>query len=182
MRACDSSSEMMHSLCSALSYCSAPPKVIVEPQRGTLQVETRLTGENGTYCTCLIWVSSIERLCLHVLFYSLTSDSYLRYPSSSQDSGSSSLNIEKPRVDRRKRLVRQFSLWVNRRTTVFNFWSLLDLTLWPLLIYFICTIVTIVMKMTSLRHLQPSPPSAIWENPPQTAPWTNRSNHPYTHQ
>ncbi|XP_043118012.1 band 4.1-like protein 4B isoform X2 [Puntigrus tetrazona] len=32
-----------------------------------------------------------------------------RYPSSSQDSGSSSLNIEKPRVDRRKRLVRQFS-------------------------------------------------------------------------
>ncbi|XP_051574638.1 band 4.1-like protein 4B isoform X3 [Myxocyprinus asiaticus] len=34
---------------------------------------------------------------------------YLRYPSSSQDSGSSSLNTEKPRVDRRKRLVRQFS-------------------------------------------------------------------------
>ncbi|XP_051576299.1 band 4.1-like protein 4B isoform X3 [Myxocyprinus asiaticus] len=33
-----------------------------------------------------------------------------RYPSSSQDSGSSSLNTEKPRVDRRKRLVRQFSL------------------------------------------------------------------------
>ncbi|XP_065101617.2 band 4.1-like protein 4B isoform X2 [Paramisgurnus dabryanus] len=32
-----------------------------------------------------------------------------RYPSSSQDSGSSSLNIEKPRLDRRKRLVRQFS-------------------------------------------------------------------------
>lgn len=49
MRACDSSSEMMHSLCSALSYCSAPPKVIVEPRRGTLQVETKLTGENSTY-------------------------------------------------------------------------------------------------------------------------------------
>ncbi|XP_016387562.1 band 4.1-like protein 4B [Sinocyclocheilus rhinocerous] len=32
-----------------------------------------------------------------------------RYPSSSQDSGSSSMNTEKPRVDRRKRLVRQFS-------------------------------------------------------------------------
>ncbi|XP_056619296.1 band 4.1-like protein 4B isoform X1 [Triplophysa dalaica] len=32
-----------------------------------------------------------------------------RYPSSSQDSGSSSLNIEKPSVDRRKRLVRQYS-------------------------------------------------------------------------
>ncbi|KAA0703308.1 Band 4.1-like protein 4B [Triplophysa tibetana] len=32
-----------------------------------------------------------------------------RYPSSSQDSGSSSLNIDKPSMDRRKRLVRQFS-------------------------------------------------------------------------
>ncbi|XP_059363870.1 band 4.1-like protein 4B isoform X2 [Carassius carassius] len=32
-----------------------------------------------------------------------------RYPSSSQDSGSSSMNTEKPRVERRKRLVRQFS-------------------------------------------------------------------------
>ncbi|XP_016139005.1 band 4.1-like protein 4B [Sinocyclocheilus grahami] len=32
-----------------------------------------------------------------------------RYPSSSHDSGSSSMNTEKPRVDRRKRLVRQFS-------------------------------------------------------------------------
>lgn len=183
MRACDSSSEMMHSLCSSLSYCSAPPKVIVEPRRGTLQVETKLTGENSTYQhgTCLKWFSSIKRLCLHVL-YSLTSDSYLRYPSSSQDSGSSSLNIEKPRVDRRKRLVRQFSLWVNRRTIVFISWSLLDWTIWPLLIYFICPIVTIVMKMTSPRHLQPSPPSAVRENPPQTAPWTNRSNHPYTHR
>lgn len=98
--------------------------MIVEPQKGTPQVETKLTGE-------VLWKlvnvtddfqtpETIKRLCLYVL-YSLTSASDLRYPSSSQDSGSSSLNIEKPRVDRRKRLVRQFSLWVTRHLRHFRF-------------------------------------------------------------
>lgn len=104
---------VMYSLCSALSYCSGPHKVIVEPQRGTLQVETKLTGENSWYQPSkLVNISNglqaSKKKVKHSIF--MDSDFNCRYPSSSQDSGSSSLNIEKPRVDRRKRLVRQFSL------------------------------------------------------------------------
>lgn len=181
MRACDRSSEMMHSLSSALSYCSAPPKAIVEPQRGTLQVETKLTGENSTYQLWkLVHVSNgfqaletIKRFCLYVL-HSLTSDSQV----SQLFAG---FRLEQSEHREAQSGPTQTACQTVQLVSYF-FWSLFHFTMRTVFIQFISPVVTTVMKMTSLRHLQPSPRSAVWENLPQTAPWINRSSHQYTHR
>lgn len=146
------------------------------------------------------------RLTLHVVMLICRNDN------SSQDSTASSLTAEKmlhrqdrnptperlqakanPSTNRRKRLVRQFSLWVHISfdqpsvvtNTPHNTWSYSKAmrSKWHLvrLFSFICWPVTTKMKIISQKHLQPSPPRAQ-ESQALPAHWINRYSHPFTHR
>lgn len=129
-----------------------------------------------------------------------------RCQSSSQDSAASSLAADKmshrqsltperlqPKANtssaRRKRLVRQFSLWVHPvvcHHSTLSPWKYilcgeLEAKTVLQLLLFLASPVTMKMKIISQKHLQPSPPRAQ-ESQDLPAHWTNRYSHPYIHR
>lgn len=129
-----------------------------------------------------------------------------RCQSSSQDSAASSLAADKmshwqnltperlqPKANtssaRRKRLVRQFSLWVHPiicHHSTLSPWKYilcreLEAKALLQLLLFLASPVTMKMKIISQKHLQPSPPRAQ-ESQDLPAHWTNRYSHPYIHR